>query len=192
MLNLILGMLLFLSGFSNDAVNRVDEPLNGTWRILPDKSSFEFKIPVMFVFPVTGTFSGVNGTIEISRELYNVKVDLTIDPSSIDTGNEKRDDHLKSEDFFYVGKYPSISFSASKISRQATDDQYTVEGDLTIRDVTKNIVVPIKLDEINSNGEIVFSGSKNINRQEFNIKYSGRGVGDVAEVDFTIVAEKVD
>jgi len=191
MLNLSLGLLLFFSSAIPGTFNQVDEKINGKWKIIPEKSSFEFKIPVLYVFPVTGTFSGVNGTIDISRELYEVKVDLTIDPASIDTGNEKRDNHLKSEDFFNVEKYPSISFSASKISREASEDQYTVEGKLTMKDVTKDIVVPITLEGINPEGLIVFSGSKNINRREFNIDYSGRGVGDVAEVDFTIVAERV-
>ncbi len=192
MYHLIFGILLLISSYSNVPSNQVDEKINGKWRVIPEKSSFEFKIPVMFIFPVTGTFTGVNGTVEISSDLYEVAVDLTIDPSTIDTGNDKRDDHLRSEDFFNVKKYPVISFSASKISRQATGGEYSVEGELTIKDVTNDIVVPITLEGINSEGEVVFSGSKNINRREFHIDYSGRGVEDVAEVDFTIVAAKID
>jgi polyisoprenoid-binding protein YceI len=65
-----------------------------------------------------------------------------------------------------------------------------VEGQLTIKDVTKTIQVPITFEGFNDEGEIVFTGSKNINRRTFNIDYSGRGVGDVAELDFTIVASK--
>ena len=192
MLNLFLGILLFINSLPNDTLNQIDEKVNGKWRIQPDKSSLEFKIPVMFVFPVTGTFSGVHGTIEISKDLYEMKVDLTIDPKTIDTGNDKRDDHLRSEDFFYVEKYASISFSALKISHQVLENEYMVEGNLTIKDVTKAIIVPITLEGINSEGLIVFSGSKNINRQEFHIDYTGRGVQDVAEVDFTIVAERIE
>jgi polyisoprenoid-binding protein YceI len=159
---------------------------------MTEKSAFDFKIPVLFVFPVSGTFSGVEGTIEISKDLYAVKVDLTIDPATIDTGNDTRDEHLRSEDFFYVEKYPTISFSASTISSEATENQYSVTGDLTIKDVTREIVVPITLEGINAEGEIVFKGSKNINRREYHIDYSGRGVKDVAEVDFTIVGERME
>lgn len=192
MLHIALGILLFFSNPGKGTFSQADREINGNWKIIPQKSSFEFKIPVMFVFPVTGIMTGVNGTIEIGKDLYEVKVDLTIDPSTIDTGIEKRDEHLKSEDFFHVEKYPSISFTASTISNEATENQYSVTGDLTIKDVTREIVVPITLEGINPEGQIVFSGSKNINRREFHIDYSGRGVQDVAEVDFRIVGERTD
>jgi polyisoprenoid-binding protein YceI len=189
---LILGVLFLVVTLTSDVFSQNDDDINGGWKINPERSSFEFKIPVMYIFPVTGTFSGVNGTIEIDKDLYEVKVDLTVDPSTIDTGIEKRDEHLKSEDFFDVDKFPVISFKASKISKGATDNQYSVEGELTIKDVTKEIIVPITLEGINSEGQIVFSGSKNINRREYHIDYTGRGLQDVAEIDFTIVADKVE
>ena len=190
MLNIFYAVFLILSIQDSPTTNQVDENVNGKWKIVQDKSSFEFKISAMWLFPVTGVFSGVNGTIEISKDIYKVKVDLTIDPSTIDTGNKKRDDHLRSEDFFDVDTYSLISFTASRITAQATDRQYLVEGQLTIKDVTKSIQVPITLEGFNDQGEIIFIGSKNINRREFNIDYSGRGVADAAELDFSIVATR--
>jgi polyisoprenoid-binding protein YceI len=190
MLQIITGILLYLTVSPHGVVNQQDRDINGKWRIVQDKSGFEFKITAMFIFPVKGKFSGVNGTIEIKNDLYEIDVDLTVDPSTIDTGNEKRDDHLRSEDFFNVDTYPTISFSSSRISAQATGNQYLVEGELTIKDITQTIQVPITFEGLNDQGEVVFSGSKNINRREFNIDYSGKGVGDVAEMDYRIVARK--
>ncbi|MBR9999275.1 MAG: YceI family protein [Cyclobacteriaceae bacterium] len=188
MLQVIAGLLILFNSSHYNVPIQNDQQIDGIWTIVPEKSMIGFKIPVMFIFPVEGSFTGVSGTIEIGHNLLEAEVDLTIDPATIDTRNEKRDEHLRSEDFFYVEKYPEIIFSASRIAKQAVENRYTVEGELTIRDVTKTINVPVTLEEINEEGEIVFSGSKNINRREFNIDYSGRGLGDTAELDFRIVA----
>lgn len=181
---LILTYALSLNAYSQD-----NGDINGTWTIVQEKSEFNFKIDVLFLFPVNGSFSDVNGTIKIMHDMLEVEADLIIDPASINTGNDKRDEHLRSEDFFHVEKYPEIRFSASRIEDLDGGNKYTVEGELTIKDVIKTINVPITLEGINEQGEIVFTGSKNINRREYNIDYSGRGLGDTAELDFRIVGK---
>jgi polyisoprenoid-binding protein YceI len=182
---------LFLIHFFLINVSGQDvQGVNGTWTIVSGKSEFNFKIPVMFIFPVNGSFAEVNGTIEIRHDLLEVNAALIIDPASVDTGNGKRDEHLRSEDFFHVEKYPEIRFTASRIENAGMENKYTVEGDLTIKDVTETINVPVILEGINDQGEIVFTGSKNINRREYNIDYSGRGLSDTAELDFKIVGSK--
>lgn len=185
-----MAVLLVFPGISVKQQPEVKEDVNGKWSIITEKSRFEFKIQAMHLFSVKGNFTGVTGSIEIKQNFYGIKVDLTVDPSTIDTGNDKRDDHLKHEDFFNVELYPNITFTAEKITSQAGDQKYMVEGQLTIKDISQTIKVPITFEGMNEDGHIVFSGSKNINRREYNINYSGKGVGDVAELDFIIVASR--
>jgi polyisoprenoid-binding protein YceI len=187
MIRTLTAFLILIYALSIHAYCQDNGDINGTWTILPEKSEFNFKIDVLFLFPVKGSFSDVKGTIKIMHDMLEVEADLVIDPASINTGNDKRDEHLRNEDFFHVEKYPEIRFSASRIEDMA-GGKYTVEGELTIKDVTKTIPVPVTLEGINDQGEIVFTGSKNINRREYNIDYSGRGLGDTAELDFRIVA----
>jgi polyisoprenoid-binding protein YceI len=108
-----------------------------TYDIDPGHSSFNFKIRHLTVSNVTGTFGKVRGTAEIDdRDIVALKVEVTLDASSIDTGHAKRDEHLRSADFFDVAKYPTLTFVSKKISR-IDANKILVMGDLTIRGVPK-------------------------------------------------------
>lgn len=185
-------LVLHIPGIMIGQQSAVQENVNGIWTIIPEKSRFEFKIQAMHVFNVKGAFTGVTGSVEIKQNFYGVKVDLTVDPSTVDTGNDKRDDHLRHDDFFDVELYPDITFTADKITSLAGEQKYMVEGQLTIKDVSLQIKVPVVCEGLNKDDQIVFTGSKNINRREYNVNYTGRGVGDVAELDFIIVASRAD
>ena len=189
--SLFLIVILFLFNTRKSTETKKNkEDLNGRWSVVTEKSEINFKITVMYLFPVSGSFSKVRGTIDIRHDLLEADADLVIDPASIDTGNEKRDAHLKSKDFFYVNQFPEIRFVSSEIEQADPGRSYTVTGDLTIKDVTKSVNVPVTLEGINDQGEIVFTGSKNINRRDYNIDYSGRGLSDTAELEFTIVGKR--
>ena len=187
---LLLSILFLLPTSGHNKISLQQDQVEGEWSIITEESTFEFKIPVLLLVSASGTFSDVSGTLDIKGELTGIEVTLTVDPASIDTGIDKRDKHLRSEDFFHVEKYPAITFIGNKIVPQPVDNEFTVEGKLTIKDVTREIVVPVHYHGFTEEGNIKFTGSKNINRREFDINYSGRGLGDVAELEFTIVAER--
>lgn len=111
------------------------------WSIDPVHSSIGFSVKHMMVSTVRGSF----GTYESKISFDPVKpatfsAELSIDANSINTGVEKRDTHLKSADFFDVVKYPKITFKSKKIASLG-QNRYRVTGDLTIKDVTKEIVL---------------------------------------------------
>ena len=105
-------------------------------------SQAEFKIRHM-MSNVTGRFNDFDATIDLNRSNPAAsKVEFTIQSASINTANDNRDKHLRSADFFEVEKYPTIKFKSTKIASTGTD-QYDVTGNLTIRDVTREVTVPV-------------------------------------------------
>jgi polyisoprenoid-binding protein YceI len=105
-------------------------------------SQAEFRVRHM-MSSVTGRFNDFGATIDLNRANPDAsKVEFTIQTASIDTANENRDKHLRSADFFEVEKYPTIKFTSTKIA-PAGKDRYDVTGKLTIRDVTKDVTLPV-------------------------------------------------
>lgn len=102
----------------------------------------QFSVTHLMVSTVRGQFSNVKGTVEIDdKDASMVKVDATIDASTVDTREPKRDTHLKSPDFFDVAKYPTINFKSKK--SQKAGDGYKITGDLTMHGVTKEVVLDV-------------------------------------------------
>ena len=115
-----------------------------TYKIDPVHSSVGFTIR-HFVSKVPGSFTKLDGAITVDRDnLENSLVEATIDVGSVSTANAQRDNHLKSPDFFDAAKFASMTFK-SKSWKKTGDDSFDVTGDLTIRDVTKEVVLKVKL-----------------------------------------------
>ncbi len=114
------------------------------WKVDDAHSSVSFAIDHGFV-PTTGRFDKFKGDLSFSPEnLADSKADFTIDINSINTQETKRDNHLKSEDFFNAKEYPSMRFVSSKFTK-VDDKNYIAHGKLTIRNVTKDIELPFKV-----------------------------------------------
>jgi polyisoprenoid-binding protein YceI len=114
-----------------------------TYKIDPVHSSVSFKIRHFFS-KVPGQFKEFEGTIAMdTSDLSKSKAEATIKTASIDTGNTKRDDHLRSADFFDAAKYPTITFKSTTWA-QVEKDVYNVAGDLTIHGVTKPVTLKVK------------------------------------------------
>jgi len=112
-------------------------------------SSVGFKVNHMVVSNVRGSFDSFAGTIVLDQEtIANSSVAVTIDVATIDTGNEKRDDHLRSADFFDAGSHPQITFASTSVTRSGAG--HVATGDLTIRGVTRRVELPFVV-----NGPIV-------------------------------------
>lgn len=113
------------------------------WTLDTAHSSADFTVRHMMVSNVRGQFGVVSGTIDFDPDNPSTaSVDASIDVASINTGVEDRDNHLRSADFFEVEKYPSITFKSTKVE-PTSDNSAKVTGDLSIRDVTKSIVLDV-------------------------------------------------
>lgn len=169
-----------------------------TWQIDPDHSNFQFKVRHMTVSNVKGEFNKARGVVTIDdNDITNLKVELTIDAASVNTDHAKRDDHLRSEDFFYVAKYPAITFVSKKVVK-VDENRVKVIGDLTIRGVTREITVDVEgpTAEVKDPGGNIrrgASGTSKINRKDFGIAWNkvldtgGLVVGD--EVNISVEVE---
>ncbi|WOV88684.1 YceI family protein [Sporosarcina oncorhynchi] len=107
------------------------------WNVDGTHTNVGFSVRHMMVSNVKGSFTGIEGTvIGDVNNLTDAKIHFEIDVNSINTNNEDRDNHLRSEDFFAVEKYPNITFDSTDIV-ETGKDKYDVTGDLTVKDVTK-------------------------------------------------------
>ena len=146
------------------------------WTIDPSHSLVEFAVKHMMFTTAKGRFSGVTGEITIDNEnVANSRVEVEIDAASVDTRDEKRDDHLKSADFFDVEKFPSLTFASTKLE-VADGSDLKITGDLTIRGVTREVVLAAELNGEGTNpwGQSVigYSATTRINRKDFGLNWN--------------------
>jgi polyisoprenoid-binding protein YceI len=115
-----------------------------TWEMDPSHSSFQFKVRHMTVSNVKGDFSKSRGVVTIDdKDITQMKVEVAIEATSVNTGHTQRDEHLRGPDFFDVTKYPTITFVSRKVIK-AGGDKLKVTGDLTIHGVTQEITVDVE------------------------------------------------
>lgn len=143
----------------------------------------------MGIWDVSGTITNMQGIINFDKANLNSSVfDVTVTVNTINTKSEKRDTHLKKEDFFETDKWPTIRFKSTKITDQ--DSVFTVIGNLTIKDITKQLVVPFTIIETDST--LTFSGSHVINRIDYNVgvDYNSFMIKDEITVNVICVIKK--
>jgi len=115
-----------------------------TWNIDPDHSNIGFKVRHLMVSNVKGSFDKYTATVELNeQDVTQSKVTATIDTSSVNTHVQKRDEDLRSANFFDVAKYPAMTFLSKKVVRTG-DDHFTVTGDLTLHGVTREVVLDVE------------------------------------------------
>ena len=147
------------------------------WIIDPDHSGAAFSVRHMMIANVRGQFCKVEGTVYFDPlNITNASIELSIDASSIFTGIQKRDDHLKSADFFDVDKYPTISFISTKIL-SVNGNKAQVSGDLTIHGITRQITVSVEFsgpvnDPLGDGSSMGFAVSAIINREDYGIMWN--------------------
>lgn len=128
------------------------------------------------VITVEGKFHQFVGEADFNPETKTLNyVTATIQTESIDTQNKERDEHLRNEDFFETATFPTIIFTSYKIE-QTIADEYTAEGQLTIKGITKPVVLTgklIKIDTLNGQPSAMFSATGTVNRREFGVAYDG-------------------
>lgn len=169
----------------------------GTWVIDPIHSEVGFTVRHLMVSKVRGSFEKLSGTITVADNLLDSSVHAEIDATSIRTGQDQRDGHLRSGDFFDTENHPNFIFQSTSIAQKGSD--YTLAGDLTIRGVTRPVVLSLEFNGVGPNSQggqhAGFSASTEISRKdygvEFNIPLEGGGVtiGDKVTINLEIAAD---
>jgi polyisoprenoid-binding protein YceI len=169
-----------------------------TFKIDPAHSTVGFSVKHLMVTNVKGTFNEFDGTILLDeKDAKKSKVETVIKASSIDTNNDKRDDHLRSADFFNAEKNPEIKFVSKKIT-PAGAKKYKVTGDLTMNGVTKEVVLDATFagtrKGMQGETRAGFAATGKVKRSDFGIKWNkaieagGVAVGDDVTLNFEIEA----
>jgi polyisoprenoid-binding protein YceI len=164
------------------------------WVIDPDHSVAAFTVRHMMIADVHGQFNKITGVIQFDTGgIAHSSVEAEIDVSGVYTGIRKRDEHLRSPDFFDVAKYPKITFRSDKVE-SIGGNRFKVEGVLTIRGVTKRIALeteysgPVKDPYEEGGMSVGFTASISINREDYGIMWNaGMEGGVIAGRDVRIV-----
>ena len=148
---------------------------NTTWSLDPAHSELQFKVKHLMITTVTGSLTNLSGSVVSESDHFeNAKVDFEATTDSIDTSNKDRDNHLKSADFFDAEQYPKITFKSTALTKDG--DDYTLTGDLTIKDVTKSVKIDVEFGGIATdpwgNTKAGFTISTKIKRTEFGLTWN--------------------
>ncbi len=164
------------------------------FKIDPNHSSANFAVKHLLVSTVRGRFSGgVSGTIHLDmQDITKSSVIADIKTDTIDTDNETRDKDLHSERFFDVQKYPDIRFQSASVQRRG--DEYVAIGNLTIKDVTKQVELPFTLAQAEARGKkkLGIETSLTINRLDYHVSYDPSGATVSKEVKIEIDLEATE
>ncbi len=165
------------------------------WKIDQAHSRVGFTIRHMMVSNVEGQFKDFDGTVMLDeKDITKSKVNVSIDMSSIDTANEKRDDHLRGDDFFHVEKFPKMTFTSKKVEKKG--NKMMVHGDLSLHGVTKPVVLeveewtePMKAQDKLRRGAVAHT---KISRKDFGLTWNkaieagGVAVGDEVKIRLSL------
>jgi polyisoprenoid-binding protein YceI len=168
-----------------------------TWVIDAAHTNVGFSIKHLMIATVRGSFTQAQGTVKVDEnDPTTAEIDITIPTASVTTRDEKRDAHLRSPDFFDVERFPNMTFRSKRVER-VSGDSFRVIGDLTIRDVTKEVALDVELagraKDPWGNEKAGFEATTKINRSDYGLTWNaaletgGVLVGD--DVKITIEAE---
>jgi polyisoprenoid-binding protein YceI len=147
----------------------------GTWAIDPVHSEVSFVVRHMMVSKVRGRFDKFEGTIVTAEDPLASTVTASVDLDSINTGQEQRDAHIRSADFFEVEKYPEMTFVSTAI--KGGEEGFILEGDLTLKGITKTVAFNLEVNGIGPDAyggtRIGFSAETQIGRSQFGVNFNG-------------------
>jgi polyisoprenoid-binding protein YceI len=148
-----------------------------TWKIDPVHSVAEFKVKHMMISNVKGSFNGLTGTfIEDTADPTRSQVEAAIEIGTISTGDEQRDAHLKSADFFHHEQHPVMTFKSTNIEKKS-DQSYAVTGNLSLHGLTKQVTFAVEGPSAPGkdpwgNTRIGLSATTKINRKDFGLTWN--------------------
>ena len=167
-----------------------------TWQIDPAHTAAGFAVKHLMISTVRGQFKGVTGAVNWDdQDISKSTIDVTIDANTVDTSEPKRDADLKSDKFFDVAKYPTITFKSKKIE-QVSAGKLKITGDLTIHGVTKEVMLDVEgptgpVKDPWGNTRVAANAAAKVNRQDFGVKWNASvdGGGVVVGDDVTITID---
>jgi polyisoprenoid-binding protein YceI len=173
-----------------------------TWTIDPAHSIVEFAVKHFVVTTVKGRFREFEGMLQVDEgHLESAVVSASIDVASIDTNEPDRDAHLRSDDFFNAAKFPKITFRSTRVEL-VDDRRFKLVGELTIRDVTREVVLDGQyegqVDDPWGGRRAAFTATTEISRREFNVRWNqlieggGAVVSDNVKITLEIEAVRQD
>ncbi|MBB5152819.1 YceI family protein [Saccharopolyspora phatthalungensis] len=163
----------------------------GTWDIDPAHSNVEFSVRHMGVAKSRGRFGSFRGEIVTAADPLESTVTATIEAASIDTRQADRDAHLRSADFLDVEQFPTLTFRSTGV-RQDGDD-FVIDGEFTLRGVTKPVSLATELGGFTENGLLGLSASVTINRTDFGVGPAGSAkVSEKVKITLDIEAQRRD
>ena len=195
------GLALFACGAFGLAIAAPSGALADTWQIDPNHTSVEFGVRHMMISTVKGKFGMVSGTITSKgNDPGSVQIDVIIGAASINTGNDMRDNDLKSDNFLDVEKYPTIKFKSKKVEA-AGPGKWKIVGDLALHGVTKEVTLDVDgptstIKDPMGNTRIGASATTKISRKDFGLTYNktlesgGVVVGDEVAISIEVEATK--
>ena len=170
------------------------------WEIDSSHSGIHFSVRHLVIAKVRGQFARWSGTVVAEDgDFTRASVDVVIDATSVNTGVADRDTHLKSADFLDVANYPELTFKGARVEKRGTD-QLVVAGDLTIRGVTREVLLDVehagRTKDLWGNERAVFAAKTSIDRKDFGLVWNqvleagGVMIGDRIEIEIEIEAVK--
>ena len=171
-----------------------------TWNIDPAHSSAQFSVRHLAISTVRGTFSKISGTVQLDEsDITKSTVNVTIDVTTVDTHEPNRDADLRTDKFFDVAKYPTMTFKSTKVE-QVAPGKLKVTGDFTLHGVTKQVILDVEgptppVKDPWGNQRAAVSATTKVNRQDYGVKWNasmdngGVVVGD--DVSITLDVEMV-
>ena len=170
------------------------------WAVDKAHTKIQFAVTHLLISEVTGEFKNFEGNIATDKsDFSDAKINFTIDINSINTDNEQRDKHLKSDDFFNAEKFPKMIFTGKSLQK-VSDDKYKLTGDLTIRDVTKPVTLDVTyngtIKDPYGNTKAGFKITGDINRFDYNLKWNalmeagGAVVGKIVHMTVNLELQK--
>ncbi len=161
-----------------------------TWVIDPMHSEVQFKVKHLMVSTVTGLFSQFEGTLEmVGDDFEDAKITFSADIASISTGNQQRDAHLKSADFFDAEQFPKLTFTSTHMKKNG-DDIYELVGDLTMHGVTKPVTLKAEyggqMQDFYGQTKAGFEVAGTLKRKDFGLTWDG-----VTEAGGVVVSDDV-
>jgi polyisoprenoid-binding protein YceI len=168
-------------------------PNTTTWKLDPAHTLVEFSAKHMMISTVKGQFQKIDATVLWDEQnIANSSVEATIDAASLVTGQDMRDNHLRSQDFFHADEHPIITFKSTRIEPKS-EDEFRVIGDLTIRGVTREVALDTKFEGLGKdpygNEHAGFEATTKINRKDWDLNWNvaletgGWLVGDTIKVE---------
>lgn len=152
----------------------IDLPASGAWEIDPGHADVAFIGRHFMLTKVRGRFTGVSGAIVVGDDPATSRLDVTIEMSSVTSGDQARDEHLRSADFFDVDNYPTATFRSTAVAWDGSTGSVT--GDLTIRDVTRPVTLGVEyLGHVRDpwgGDRAVFSAQATVNREDWGLTWN--------------------